>query len=135
MLTLLALKSACPLSGPLFITQTLEKILAGRADAALIVNEWGMVLCATREACQLLKYEAGELNGQMVELLIPDRHRLTHIGHRLRFTDDRRLRPMGAGLKLFALCKDGSEIPADVSLNPLQLGLENLNIVTIQVRE
>jgi protein-histidine pros-kinase len=83
----------------------------------------------------VLKYAPGELHGQRVELLIPDRHRLAHIGHRLRFTDDRRTRPMGAGLELMALCKDGSELRVDVSLSPVQRGLETLNVATIRVHE
>lgn len=72
----------------------------------------------------------------MVELLIPDRHRLAHIGHRLRFTDDRRARLIGGGaLRLFALGKDGAEIPVDISLSPVQHGFENLTVVTIQMRK
>ncbi|MBS0420985.1 MAG: PAS domain-containing protein [Proteobacteria bacterium] len=114
---------------------TLESVLAQAADAALIVNESGTVLFASDHACQALKYAPGELHGQSVELLIPERFRLAHIGHRLRFTDDRRTRPMGAGLQLFALCKDGSECRVDVSLNPVQRGLETLIVVTIHVRE
>lgn len=114
--------------------EALESILA-RADAALIVNESGTILFATDQACHVLRYTPGELHGQSVELLMPGRFRLAHIGHRLRFTDDRRTRPMGAGLELFALCKDGSERRVDLSLNPVQRGLETLVVVTIQVRE
>jgi len=114
---------------------TLEGVLARVADAALVVNESGIVLFATDQACHVLKYAAGELRGQSLELLIPQRHRLAHIAHRLRFTDDRRTRPMGAGLALFVLCKDCTERRVDVSLNPVQRGLETLIIVTIQVCE
>ena len=67
---------------------------------------------------------------------MPARFRLVHIGHRLRFTDDRRTRPMGVGLAACSLyCKDGSERRVDLSLNPVQRGLETLIVVTIQVRE
>ncbi|MGP8035572.1 MAG: PAS domain S-box protein [Steroidobacteraceae bacterium] len=114
---------------------TLESLLAHVADAALVVDESGTVLFASDQACRLFKYAAGELHGQSVELLIPDRYRLAHIGHRLRFTDDRRMRPMGGGLELFALCKDGSEHRVDVSLHPVQRGLETLIVATIQQRE
>ena len=93
----------------------LEGVLAGAAKAAFVVNESGTILYATDQACHVLKYAPGELCGQSVELLIPARFRLAHIGHHLRFTDDRRTRPMGAGLPLFALCKDGSELPVDLS--------------------
>lgn len=114
---------------------TLESVLAQAADAALVVDESGTVRFASDQACHLLKYAPSELQGSSLELLIPERYRLAHIGHRLRFTDDRRTRPMGAGLELFALCKDGSERRVDVSLNPVQRGLETLIVATIQVRE
>jgi PAS domain S-box-containing protein len=114
---------------------TLEQFLAQSMDAALVVNESGTVLFASDEACRVLKYAAGELHGQSLELLIPARYRLAHIGHRLRFTDNRRTRPMGAGLELFVLCKDGSERRVDVSLNPIQRGLETLIVAMIHVRE
>jgi len=67
------------------------------------------------------------VNGQSLELLIPERYRLAHIGHRLRFTDDRRTRPgpMGAGLELFAQCKDGCERRVDITLIPVQRGFRD----------
>lgn len=112
-----------------------EILLAQAADAALVVDEAGIVQLANDQACHALKYAAGELDGQRLELLIPERYRLAHIGHRLRFSDDRRTRPMGAGLDLFALCKDGSERRVDISLNPVQRGLQRLIVATIQVRD
>ena len=113
---------------------TLESVLAQATDATLIVDESGTVRFANEQACQLLKYGAGELHGHRVELLIPERFRLAHIGHRLRFTDERRTRQMGAGLGLLALCKDGSECPVDISLDTVQHGLETLVVLTIQLR-
>lgn len=109
--------------------------LAQTADATLVVDESGTVLFANDRACRVLKYSTGELHGQRVELLIPKRFRLAHIGHRLRFTDDRRTRQMGAGRELVALRKDGSECPVDISLHPVQRGLETLIVLVIQVRE
>jgi PAS domain S-box-containing protein len=112
----------------------LESVLAKAADAALVVSESGAILFANSLACTLFKYSAGELAGQTLELLIPHRNRMAHVGHRLRFTDDRRSRPMGSGLELFALCKDGSEQRVDISLIPMQRGLEYLVIATIRLR-
>jgi PAS domain S-box-containing protein len=110
----------------------LQSMIARAADPALIVDESGTILFASDQACRVLKYATSELHGLRIELLIPVRYRLAHIGHRLRFTDNRRTRPMGAGLELFALCKDGSERRVDISLNPVQRGLETLTIVTIK---
>lgn len=113
----------------------LESIPARAGEATLVVDESGTVLFASDEACHLLKYDAGELRGHSVELLIPERVRLAHIGHRLRFTDDRRTRQMGSGLALLALCKDHSELPVDISLRPVQRGLETLTVLVIQLRK
>lgn len=112
----------------------IERLISSKAtQAALIVDESGLILFATHQACQVLKYGAGELHGERVERLIPERFRLAHISHRLRFTDGLGTRPMGAGLELFALCKDGSERRVDVSLEPVRRGLQTLVIATIRV--
>jgi PAS domain S-box-containing protein len=113
----------------------LESILTDAADTALIVDESGTVRFASDQACRLLKYAPGELHGTHVEHLVPVRFRLAHIGHRIRFTDYRHTRPMGAGPALVALCKDGSERPVEISLNPVQRGSETLFVVVMQPRE
>ena len=110
---------------------SLESELALGAEAALIVNEAGVVVFATEQACRVLRYGPGELDGQSIELVIPERFRLAHIGQRLHFADHRHRRPMGSGLVLFALCKDGVEQRVDVSLNPIQCGLETLTVTRI----
>jgi protein-histidine pros-kinase len=111
-----------------------EDILAQAADATLIVDELGTIRSASDVACRLLKYSPGELHGKAVELLIPARFRLAHIGHRVRFTDARRTRQMGARSALTALCKDGSELTVDISLSPVRRGSETLIVLVIQSR-
>ena len=112
--------------------ENLKSVLAKAAEAALIVDESGTVLLAADRACQLLQYHCGDLDGQSVEMLIPERFRMAHIGQRLRFTDHRASRPMGTGLKLLALCQDGSELPVDIRLTPIQRGLQVLTLVEIR---
>lgn len=102
------------------------------SDAVVVVGESGTILFANHLVGHLLGYAPGELQGQSVERLMPERFRMQHIGHRLRFTDDRRTRPMGAGLELFALCKDGSERRVEISLNPVQRGLETVVVAVIR---
>jgi PAS domain S-box-containing protein len=112
----------------------LEDLLAQAADATLTVDELGTIRSASDVACRLLKYSPGELHGKAVELLIPVRFRLAHIGHRVRFTDARRTRQMGARPALTALCKDGSELTVDISLSPVRRGLETLIVLVIRSR-
>lgn len=104
-------------------------------DAVLVIDESGTIVLASEAACALFQYSAEELRGWTVELLIPHRSRAAHIGQRLRFSDERRTRPMGTGLELFGLCKDGSERRVDISLRTVQRGLQTLTVATIRPRE
>lgn len=86
-------------------------------DAMVLVNVDGRVVLVNREAERLFGYARNELVGQSVDLLVPQRFRSTHPGHRSGYTADPKTRPMGAGLDLSALRKDGSEFPAEISLS------------------
>lgn len=108
---------------------------ANTPPATLLVDESGTVLSATDPACRLLGYDRGELDGQCVEVLVPERLRLAHISMRLRFTDEQRTRPTGTGRMLRAVRKDGTEIGVDISLIPIRRGLQTLILLAIEARE
>lgn len=61
------------------------------------------------------------LEGQPLEVLLPERFRHSHTVHRERYFSSPRMRRMGTGLQLFGKRRDGTEFPVDVSLRPLLL--------------
>lgn len=113
-------------------SQVMEGILDCIPEAILIVDESGTMVFVNRHATELFGYATAELKGQAVELLLPQRYRLSHIAHRLHFTDALRTRAMGAGLDLFARCKDGTERSVKISLGSVQHGLKTLVVATIR---
>lgn len=95
-------------------------IVESAPDAMVIVDGEGRILLANSGAEALLGYRREELVGKPVEMLVPPRLRVRHLEHREAFATDLRARPMGAGLDLFALHRDGREIPVEISLGPIQ---------------
>ncbi len=97
-------------------------LLESAPDAMLIVDERGAILLANSQTEKLFGYSHEELIGQSVEKLLPERYRDAHSRHRNRFFSSPRLRPMGEGLDLYGMRRDGSEFPLEISLNPIATG-------------
>ena len=100
--------------------QKFESLLESAPDAMVIVDEGGSIRFVNRQAVVLFGYEREELLGQPVEILVPERARGQHHGHREGYVRDPRLRPMGAGLDLFGRRRDGQEFPVEISLSPIR---------------
>lgn len=89
-------------------------------SAMLMVAETGDILMLNAEAERLFGYPRDELIGQPVQILIPERMRATHPEFRRRFAQQPQVRAMGAGRELFGLRRDGTEVPVEIGLNPIE---------------
>ena len=101
-----------------------RSVLESAPDAMIIIDGSGTILFANRQVSALFGYEKGEIVGEPVEKLLPARFRGRHVTHRSQYAGSVRVRPMGIGLDLFALRKDGSEFPVEISLSPIEQGDE-----------
>ena len=104
-------------------TQLLADLVEFAPDAMLIVDAAGTVLYANQRVTDLFGCQREEIVNRSVDLLLPERFRARHAGHRRHFSEDRRTRPMGAGLDLLGRRWDGTEFPVEISLSPLRDGL------------
>jgi len=122
-----------PSSAPMRVTSTeLIQQLDISPDALLVVDQAGTIVMANEQAAALFGYYREELQQQPLEMLLPGRLRTVHTAHRQHFFSAPRTRSMGAGLQLFGLRKDGTEIPVDISLRPVLLKNEPLAIGAIR---
>jgi len=104
---------------PEWTDTSFRSLLEAIPDAMLVVDRAGEIVLANLQAEKLFGYDCDELIGRSVEALVPTRLRVGHLQHRVNFFGDLRVRPMGAGLELIALRRDGSEVPVEISLSPL----------------
>jgi two-component system, sensor histidine kinase len=86
----------------------------------IIIDASGTIRFTNRQVSALFGYAHDEIIGQRIELQMPERFRLRHIGHREHYVNNVRVRPMGAGLELFGRRRDGTEFPLEISLSPIE---------------
>jgi PAS domain S-box-containing protein len=107
-----------------------QELLEAAPDAIVKVDQSGRIVLMNRATEALFGYTRDELIGQPVEILVPHSARAVHVDKRAAYLNDPVTRPMGRGLTLNAMRKDGSEFPVEISLSPVHVG-EEVRVVAI----
>jgi PAS domain S-box-containing protein len=96
-----------------------RQVVESAPNAMVMIDRAGTIQLVNAETERLFGYQRSELLGQKVEILVPERFRARHPGLRLSFFASPNARAMGAGRDLYGLKKDGSEVPVEIGLNPI----------------
>jgi formate hydrogenlyase transcriptional activator len=97
-----------------------EQFFESSPDGVLVVNSDGLITRVNAQTEKMFGYERSELQGQPIEILVPDRFRKAHTRDRGKYQAEPHMRAMGIGLELFAKRKDGSEFPVEIMLSPIE---------------
>jgi PAS domain S-box-containing protein len=95
-----------------------EVVLELAPEGIAVTDEFGRILHANGRFESLFGFSREQLVGHTVEMLLPERARAAHRGHRHDYEQTPTARPMGAGLDLWACHADGTEFPVEVALSP-----------------
>jgi two-component system, LuxR family, sensor kinase FixL len=99
--------------------ERLRLVVEMSPTALLMVDEQGLITLVNRQAEIVFGYAREEIAGMSVDALVPRRYRERHGDDRATFAAQAAERGMGVGRELFALRKDGSELPVEIALSPI----------------
>ena len=97
-----------------------QLVVEAAPNAMVMIDDRRRICLVNRRAEELFGHGRLEIIGQVIETLVPKRYRAVHPGHVHGFSARPEARPMGAGRELYGLRKDGSEVPIEIGLNPLE---------------
>ena len=97
-----------------------------------LVRPDGEIEYANARTRQVLGYEPHELAGVPLEVLLPVRMRSQHVQHFQAYCANPVFRPMQAISGLFALKKDGSQLPVEISLGTIEVQHGVLAVASIR---
>jgi phosphoserine phosphatase RsbU/P len=101
-------------------------VVEGSPNAMVIVNQAGEIVLVNTQTERFFGYQRGDLLGQPVEILVPERFRRQHRSYLNRFLEKPQSRMMGVGRDLLARRKDGGEFPVEIGLSPINTAEETL---------
>ena len=112
--------------------EELRIVVESAPDAVLMTDEMGTIIFVNGRGESMFGYLRTELLGRKVEVLVPSKNRGAHIGKRVGYQQSPHTRPMGMGLDLNGVRKDGTEFPVEISLSPVESGQKRRFIASIR---
>jgi PAS domain S-box-containing protein len=96
-----------------------RRLFDATPDGVVVVDTEGRIVQVNPCGEAMFGYGPGQMQGLTLELLLPERYRAVHGSHRSHFMAHANARPMGTGMSLVGLRRDGVEFPIEVGLAPL----------------
>lgn len=111
--------------------KNLKLVIESAPYAMIISDEKGAIVFANKQADVTFGYDREELHGQLIEVLLPKSLRSKHKQDRAQFNSRPSTRAMGAGRDLFGIRKNGSQVPVEIGLTPIETDEGRMVLATI----
>lgn len=111
--------------------ESLNALFEHATEGIIISDKAGKIIKANPSSERLFGYEPGELAGKIIEDLVPMRYNHSHVAKREAFNKEPKARSMGNNRDLFALRKDKTEFPVEISLSYYKKEEETLVIAFV----
>ncbi|MEM9325004.1 MAG: PAS domain S-box protein [Bacteroidota bacterium] len=109
----------------------LKSIFTSASEGIIMINKTGAILLSNPSAERLFQYKAADMQLLTLEDLVPERFRMMHVQHREKYFESPKSRSMASGYDLWALRKDGSEFPVEISLSCIEMDGDTLAVAFI----
>jgi PAS domain S-box-containing protein len=110
----------------------LRAFLESAVDAIVTIRSDGAILSVNPAAERMFGYDAAELLGENVSILMPSPHREEHDRYLATYLETGEARILGIGREVEARRHDGTVFPVDLAVSELRLGDERLFMGTIR---
>jgi len=100
--------------------QMFRQVVEASPNAIVLINQQGIIELINVQMEIMFGYERKELIGQSLEVLVPERFRENISFLRDDYFRNPEVRPIGSGTELFGLRKNGSEVPVEIGLTPVE---------------
>lgn len=109
-----------------------EALFQHASMGILVVNHKAEIILTNNFLLGQFGYQnQEELEGKRIETLIPIRYHKKHVEHVDHYSKEPQPRPMGLGKDLFAMKKDGTEFPVEISLSHYSRGTDRYTIAFV----
>lgn len=95
----------------------INSLFENATEGFVITDDHGNIVLVNPSACRIFGYDAEEMVGQKIEMLIPENYKRSHEHLRDHFYKEPQNRSMGHARELYGLKKDGLSFPVEVSLS------------------
>ncbi|MFP4599077.1 MAG: PAS domain S-box protein [Persicimonas sp.] len=116
----------------MFTSSQWKHLVEALPDPVLVVDASGRIAYASFATQQLFGYNEGELTGELIEILVPERYRSKHRADRAEYMKDPLTRTMGDRSVLWGRRKDGTEFPAHINFSPVDFDGETYAIAAVR---